>query len=280
MSLPLGKYTENEGKGHMTTYDRIGTDYDDTRQADARITMALLAALDLPTASTLVDIGAGTGNYSLALAQAGFWVHAVEPSRTMRQQGKHHPRVMWHAALAEALPFADASVDGMLSTLAVHHFTDPKQSFSEMARVLREGGPVVLFVADPRLCPSDCWLADYFQPLFQRSYQTYFPLEELRHLLSEATGSLVESEPFLLPHDLVDSFFLSGWRSPEQYLRPSFRQSISPLAMAPAEVLKPCLQRLASELQNGAWHARYGHVLSQQTYDGGYRILKAHKQVK
>ncbi len=122
----------------MTTYERIGTDYDDTRQADARITMALLAALDLPPASTLVDVGAGTGNYSVALAQAGFRVHAVEPSRTMRQQGKHHPRVVWHAATAEALPFADASVDGMLSTLAVHHFTDLKKSFAEMARVLRE----------------------------------------------------------------------------------------------------------------------------------------------
>jgi ubiquinone/menaquinone biosynthesis C-methylase UbiE len=263
----------------MTTYDRIGTGYADTRQADARITTALLAALDLPAASTLVDVGAGTGNYGIALAQAGFRVHAVEPSRTMRQQGKQHPHVVWHATAAEALPFADASVDGVLSTLAVHHFADLKKSFAEMARVLREDGPLVLFVADPRLCPPDCWLADYFQPLFQRSYQTYPPPEELCHLLAEATVSLVESEPFLLPHDLVDAFFLSGWRSPERYLKPSFRQGISPLAMAPAEALEPCLHRLTSDLQNGAWHARYGHILSQHTYDGGYRIVKARKQV-
>lgn len=264
----------------MATYDRLGTDYDHTRQADARITTALLAALDLPHASRLVDVGAGTGNYSVALAQAGFWVHAVEPSRTMRQQGKQHPRLLWHPASAEALPFADASVDGVLSTLAVHHFTNLKRSFAEMARVLREDGPVVLFVADPRLCPSDCWLADYFQPIFQQAFQTYLPLEELHHLLAEVIGSPVESAPFLLPPDLVDHFFLSGWRFPEQYLKPSFRQGISPLAMAPAEVLEPCLQRLASDLRNGTWYARYGHVLTQQAYDGGYRIVKTRKQVK
>jgi hypothetical protein len=54
-------------------------------------------------------------------------------------------------------------------------------------------------------------------------------------------------------------------------------QGISPLALAPIEVLEPCLHRLTSDLQNGTWYARYGHVLSQQIYDGGYRIVKTRK---
>jgi precorrin-6B methylase 2 len=60
----------------METYDLIGTNYTVTRQADPRITMAIITALDLPRSSTVVDIGAGTGNYSVELAQAGFHVHA------------------------------------------------------------------------------------------------------------------------------------------------------------------------------------------------------------
>ncbi len=264
----------------METYDLIGTNYNITRQADPRITRAIIRALDLPQSSTIVDIGAGTGNYSVELAHAGFHVHAVEPSTLMRQQGQQHPDLHWHPAVAEALPFADASVDGIVCTMAVHHFRDIKQSFSEMVRITRDHGPLVLFVADPRLCPQDCWLADYFQPIFHRSYEVYLSLEELQHLLSDAAGSPVDVQIFLLPHDLADHFFLSGWRSPERYLEPAFRQGISPLASAPATVVDPCLQRLAHDLKSGIWQTTYGSLLTQQAYDGGYRFLVTHKQAK
>src|SRR5215475_4758892 len=45
---------------------------------------------------------------------------------------------------AEALPFADASVDAVLSTYALEHSTDPIQMLSEMVRVVRPGGRIVL----------------------------------------------------------------------------------------------------------------------------------------
>ncbi len=78
----------------------------------------------------------------------------------------------------------------------------------------------------------------------------------------------------------MDHFFLSGWRSPERYLEPAFRQGISPLASAPSTVVDPCLQRLASDLKSGIWHTTYGGLLTQQAYDGGYRFLVTDKQAK
>jgi hypothetical protein len=85
---------------------------------------------------------------------------------------------------------------------------------------------------------------------------------------------------FLLPHDLTDHFFLSGWRSPERYLEPAFRQAISPLASAPAAIVESCLQRLIHDLKSEIWQTTYGNLLTQQAYDGGYRFLVAHKQAK
>lgn len=45
---------------------------------------------------------------------------------------------------AEKLTFEDNSFDIVISRLAFHHFSNPKQCFSEMARVLKPGGKLVV----------------------------------------------------------------------------------------------------------------------------------------
>jgi len=41
---------------------------------------------------------------------------------------------------AADLPFGDASVDLVVSTLSLHHWAEPADVFAEIARVLRTGG--------------------------------------------------------------------------------------------------------------------------------------------
>lgn len=48
-------------------YDTIGKTYTSTRAADPRITRRLIDLLALPENSSIIDIGAGSGNYSHAL---------------------------------------------------------------------------------------------------------------------------------------------------------------------------------------------------------------------
>lgn len=45
---------------------------------------------------------------------------------------------------AEKLPFSDNSFDIVISRLAFHHFPNPKRCFSEMARVLKTGGKLIV----------------------------------------------------------------------------------------------------------------------------------------
>jgi ubiquinone/menaquinone biosynthesis C-methylase UbiE len=127
----------------MTIFDTIGETYDDTRRADGRIVARLATLLCLPRESVIADVGAGTGNYSVALAEAGFRVLAIEPSAGMRRQAKQHADVEWVAGTAEQVPLADASVDGVVSTLAVCHFADAQQAIGEMARICRSGSFVI-----------------------------------------------------------------------------------------------------------------------------------------
>ena len=122
----------------MAKYDLIGKVYSRTRQADPRITKAIIDELRLTLPSTVADIGAGTGNYSVGLAQHGFQVLAVEPSRTMIEQGEQHQNLEWIKGFAEKLPLASSSVDGVVSILATHHFKNLEEGLSEMVRVVKE----------------------------------------------------------------------------------------------------------------------------------------------
>ena len=76
--------------------------------------------------------------------------------------------------------------------------------------------------------------------------------------------------PLLVPHDCTDGFLGAYWRRPEVYLNPIARRSMSSFAGIDAE---ECLQRLASDLESGAWRERNADILGLEALDIGYRLL-------
>jgi ubiquinone/menaquinone biosynthesis C-methylase UbiE len=95
---------------------------------------------------TVLDIGSGPGDLLVALAAAvpAARVVGVEPSAAMREMAASRG-VESVAGVAEALPFDDASVDLVVSTLSAHHWDDPVAAFAEIARVLRPGGEARIY---------------------------------------------------------------------------------------------------------------------------------------
>ncbi|MEV0713163.1 class I SAM-dependent methyltransferase [Asanoa sp. NPDC050611] len=101
----------------------------------------------LPSADGLVlDIGAGTGRFTAALAQAcGAAVIACEPSAAMRSAWSvHHPQVTLVAGNAEALPFRDNAFDAVWASQVVHHVGDLPAFAANLRRVLRPSGHLLL----------------------------------------------------------------------------------------------------------------------------------------
>ncbi|TCT25456.1 ubiquinone/menaquinone biosynthesis C-methylase UbiE [Melghiribacillus thermohalophilus] len=257
----------------MTLYNDIGRTYNSTRHADSRITHRLVHGIGINPPATILDIGAGTGNYSYQLADMGYRVVALEPSQVMRTQGKKHKNMTWKEGVAESIPLEDQSVNGIICTLASHHFRNLSSSFSEMASVLKEKGKAVIFTLDPRLCPHDCWLLDYFEPLLKDAYTIHPPVKDLVRLAEEKFGRTAEISPFPLPHDLVDLFFFAGWKNPELYLNEFFQKGTSPLAKGQQEMVSECLNRLRNDLENGNWHKKYGEIIHLNEYDCGHFFL-------
>jgi ubiquinone/menaquinone biosynthesis C-methylase UbiE len=255
----------------MTLYNSIGKNYNATRQADKRIVAKLISLLDLPLGSTIADIGAGTGNYSTAIAEQGYQVIAIEPSSVMQSQQQPHASVSWITARAEQIPLADNAVDGALVMLALHHFEDLNRSISEISRISKTGKIVIFAFEQEKV--ADFWLTDYF-PYFIKDTQTTFPsTQKIAHFISQITQKETAIMPFLLSTNLSDLFAASGWCKPEIYLDTQVRSGISSFAKMPPTELEAGLKRLKLDLDYGFWEQKYGHLLNQQEYDAGYRIL-------
>lgn len=86
----------------------------------------------------VLDLGAGTGKLTRALAATGAEVVAVEPDAAMRAA---LPEAL--DGRAEAIPLGDGSVDAVTVGQAFHWF-DPEPALAEIARVLRPGGGLAL----------------------------------------------------------------------------------------------------------------------------------------
>jgi ubiquinone/menaquinone biosynthesis C-methylase UbiE len=102
-----------------------------------------------------LEIGAGTGYFTLNLLQAGVVRSAVATDISpgmldaLRDNAaKAGVSVQTAAADAERLPFEDGAFDFVLGHAVLHHIPDLDQAFREVARVLRPGG-TVLFAGEP-----------------------------------------------------------------------------------------------------------------------------------
>jgi SAM-dependent methyltransferase len=102
-----------------------------------------------------LELGAGTGYFSLNLLQAGVIGHAtctdISPGMvaTLRANAEGLGLdVDARVADAEALPFADASFDLVFGHAVLHHLPDLERAWREIHRVLRPGG-VAIFAGEP-----------------------------------------------------------------------------------------------------------------------------------
>jgi SAM-dependent methyltransferase len=99
---------------------------------------------DLRPGRTVLDLAAGTGKLTRLLVPTGARIIAVEPVEAMRTKlVEVVPGVEVRDGTAEAMPFADASVDCVTVAQAFHWFR-ATEALGEIGRVLRPGGGLAL----------------------------------------------------------------------------------------------------------------------------------------
>jgi len=153
-------------------------------------------------ASLVLDVGTGTGHTAFALAPHVRQVIATDITPEMLNEGRRLKdergigNVEFRMADAHDLPFENEAFDIVTCRRAAHHFADVAKALSEMQRVLKPHGRLVI---DDRSVPEDDFIdatMNHLDVLHDRSHvREYRPSEWERLLL--VAGFVVETiEPY------------------------------------------------------------------------------------
>ncbi len=107
--------------------------------------IATVRAIDPQPGERILDIAAGTGTSSAALARSGATVVAVDFSPGMIAEGRRrHPGIEFVEADAERLPFGDEEFDVVTISFGLRNIADPLAALREMYRVMKPGGRLLV----------------------------------------------------------------------------------------------------------------------------------------
>lgn len=133
-----------------------------------RVLRVLADAIDLGSAPSVLDIGAGQGALSVRLKETGARVSACD----VVPEQFDVPGVEFRAVESDGhLPFDDASFDAVVAIEVLEHIDGHDRFFGEVARVLRPGG-IVMFTT-----PNILSLKSRMRFLLTGFYYSFGPLE-------------------------------------------------------------------------------------------------------
>lgn len=162
-----------------------------------------------PLRGNIAEIGPGAGVNMNYYSPAVQWT-GVEPNpclhplleRKAAEAGLRGARI--HLGVAEALPFAGASLDAVTSTLVLCTVRDPGKALREIGRVLKPGGRFVFIEHTAE--PESRWRAvaqRLVRPLWEAVFDGCQPHRDIGAALAAAGFTRIEAAFFRAPLPLV-----------------------------------------------------------------------------
>lgn len=160
----------------------------------------------------VLDAGTGTGRFAIYLAQKGINVVAIDSSTEMVKVAQKkaeregcQQRIQFIVSDIENLPFKDKSFDGVCCIIVLIHFLCREYAITELLRVLKPGGIVVLDVPNKLLSRA---YGLFLSLVRKTTFQDYhYNLREIRKLFLDNSVELAQQRAFgKLPRLIVHLF--------------------------------------------------------------------------
>lgn len=235
-----------------TKYNQIGINYNKTRTADPYLTEQLIKHLNPNKEGLYLDIGCGTGNYTNELQERGFQWIGIDPSIEMLEKAlSKNQNVQWKIGSAEKTDLPQHSIDGIVATLTIHHWTNLMRAFSELAYILKPEGKIVIFTSTPQQMQG-YWLNHYFPKMLQNSMLQMPTLKVIEEAMNHSGIKIVNTEIYNIKPELRDQFLYCGKENPELYFDESIRHGISSFsALANIKEVQNGLDKLRRDIDSG-----------------------------
>ncbi|WP_374679345.1 MULTISPECIES: bifunctional demethylmenaquinone methyltransferase/2-methoxy-6-polyprenyl-1,4-benzoquinol methylase UbiE [Microbacterium] len=190
-------------------FDEVAPAYDRTNTAlslgnDKLWRVATTRAVAPRPGQRILDLAAGTGASSVALAASGAEVVAADFSPGMIAEGRRRhgavPNLSFVEADATALPFADDTFDAVTISFGLRNVADPQKALAEMLRVTAPGGRIVV-----------CEFSHPRSPAFAGLYRFYN--DRVLPVIARALSSNAAAYDYLNEsiRDWPDQTTLSAW---------------------------------------------------------------------
>jgi SAM-dependent methyltransferase len=253
---PISEFKENQKKAWST--------FAPTELYTCTGAARLVGFAQIRTGQRVLDVGCGTGVAALAAARTGAHVTGIDLTPQLIVRAKENASITgaeieWHEGDAEALPFADASFDVVLSHFGHMFAPRPAVAIQEMLRVLKPGGTIAFATWPPELYTGKIFsLVGRYMPPPPEGVSR--PVEWGNpDTVRERLGSAVRDLHF--DRGLMRSPYLSV-----QHIRTFLEQSVGPVMRI--------AQMLANEPQKLAEFRRELDATAEPYFEPGESVLR------
>jgi ubiquinone/menaquinone biosynthesis C-methylase UbiE len=170
LATAADRTTDETKENDMSTTEAIAPDLEAVKQRQQRMWASgdfhavaaliqpvaedLSEAVDLRAGWRVLDVATGSGNAALAAARRGGDVVGIDYVPALLARGRRRAEaegleIDFVEGDAEAIPFADASFDAVVSVFGAMFAPDHEKAFAELARVCRPGGRIGLATWTP-----------------------------------------------------------------------------------------------------------------------------------
>ncbi len=137
-------------------YSKISETYEGTPKSPETAFMTegkkLFKMLGCVKGKKILDVGCGTGRYSIPLAKKGAEVHGIDISEGMLEVAKRKSKglnIKYQLADMRNIPYKDETFDKVVSSLAIDHVKNYKKAILEILRVTKKGGRIAISTIHP-----------------------------------------------------------------------------------------------------------------------------------
>ena len=221
-------------------YDNLAREYAQHRRVHPGVLQRLLEKSQISSASRVLEVGCGTGNYAVAIQEAtACTCVGIDPSGEMLAKARERSSpVQFEAGQAETLAFPEAFFDLLFSVDVIHHVSDRAAFFRNAFRVLKPNGWICTVTDSADIIRRRQPLANYFPETVEVELQRYPAIPVLRQMMEEAGFEKITEE-------------IVGFQAFLQDIQTYRDKAFSSLHLISQETFENGIRRLEQDLLHG-----------------------------